>query len=255
MSDNYWDGKKDSKYWESKTKTVDPESSGSVVVDQATGLQQFMIQTFTWMALGLAITGSVALFTASSETMLGIIFSNTLVFYGLIIAELGLVIAFGVAMRKGAAPATLMAMFLGYSALNGLTLSVIFLVYTMASIAQTFFIAAGMFGGMALFGYVTKKDLTGLGGFARMGVWGLILAMVINMFLGSSMLSMMISIIGVGVFTILTAYDTQKLKAYYAANANDSRTLKSISLGGALTLYLDFINLFLFLLRLLGNRR
>ncbi|MBF0106996.1 MAG: Bax inhibitor-1/YccA family protein [Deltaproteobacteria bacterium] len=221
----------------------------------ATGLQQFMIQTYTWMMLGLALTGVVAVFTVTNEAVMAAIFANRMIFFGLIIAEFALVFAFTMALRKGAAPATLLTMFLVYAALNGLTLSVILLVYTYESVAQAFFVSAGMFGGMSLYGYVTKRDLTGLGSFAAMGVWGLIIAVVINFFLNSSVLNLAISAIGVVIFTILSAYDTQKLKAYYAHYAADGEGLKRVSLGGALTLYLDFINLFLFLLRFLGNRR
>lgn len=243
MSNNYWESKK--------------VSSDGVIVGQqtASGLSQFMTQTYTWMALGLAITGFLAMVTASSPVMTQFIFQNTFVFMFLLIAEIGMVIAFGVSLRKGASTAVLLTMFLVYSALNGLTLAAIFLVYTYASIAQTFFIAAGMFGGMSLYGYVTKKDLTGIGSFAMMGLWGLILASVVNIFLRSSLLGFGISLIGVGVFVILTAYDTQKLKQYYQVHAGDAEQLKRTSLGGALMLYLDFINLFLFLLRLFGKRR
>lgn len=243
MSDNYWESKK--------------VSSGGVVLEQdkASGLAQFMTQIYTWMALGLAITGFLAMFTANSQAMTQFIFQNTFVFMFLLIAEIGMVIAFSVSLRKGASATALLTMFLTYSALNGLTLSAIFLVYTAASITQTFFIAAGMFGGMSLYGYVTKKDLTGFGSFAIMGLWGLILASIVNIFWRNSTFSWMISLIGVGLFVILTAYDTQKLKQYYYTHGSDAEQLKRISLGGALTLYLDFINLFLFLLRFLGKRR
>ena len=193
--------------------------------------------------------------TASSQAMTQFIFQNSFVFMFLLIAEFGMVIAFSVSLRKGASASALLTMFLTYSALNGLTLASIFLVYTFASIAQTFFIAAGMFGGMSLYGYVTKRDLTGAGHFAIMGLWGLILASIVNIFWHNSTFGWGISLIGVGVFVILTAYDTQKLKAYYYAEQANAENLKRISLGGALTLYLDFINLFLFLLRFLGRRR
>jgi len=246
MSNNYWDSKGND-----YTKQLGSQSG----IVEAGGLRQFLMQTYTWMTLGLAITGLLAVLTANSPAMTQFIFGTRFVFFGLILAELGMVIAFGVALRKGASAGTLLAMFLAYSALNGITLSAILLFYTYESIAQTFFIAAGMFGGMSLYGYVTKRDLSGVGHFARMGLWGLIIAIVVNLFVGSSILSLGISVIGVGVFVILTAYDTQKLKLYYQHYAHDEEGLKKISLGGALTLYLDFINLFLFLLRLLGNRR
>lgn len=236
-------------YWESQVK-IKPTAE-----DAARGLQQFMTQTFTWMALGLALTGFVAAMTVSSEAMLSVIFGNKLVFYALIFGELGMVIAFGMVLRRGAAAPVLLALFLSYAALNGLTMSVILLVYTMESVATTFFVTAGMFGGIALYGYVTKKDLTGIGRMAGMALWGIIIAMIVNIFLGSSVLGTMISIIGVLVFTGLTAYDVQRLKAQYFATSGNEQSLASSAVGGALMLYLDFINLFLMLLRLLGNRK
>jgi len=248
MAQNYWDNKKGDKDW---TKQMAAQTGERVV----SGLQQFLVQTYTWMTLGLAITGSLAVLTMSNESMLGFIKGTPFVFYGLLIAELGLVIGFSVALRKGAAASALLAMFLIYSALNGLTFSVILSFYTFESIATAFFVTAGMFASMSVYGYVTKRDLTGMGNFLRMAVFGIIIALVVNMFMQSSLLSFGISLIGVAVFTLLTAYDTQKLKAYYASSADNEENLKKLSLGGALTLYLDFINLFLFMLRLLGGRR
>lgn len=247
MANNYWETKTHDKW----TQQVAAQT-GTVA---ATGLQQFFVQTYTWMMLGLALTGLVAAVTVSSEAMLRFIFGNPFVFFGLIIGELGMVVAFGISLRKGAAAGRLLAMFLAYAGLNGLTLSAILLYYMYESVATAFFVAAGMFGGMSVYGYVTKRDLTGVGGFVRMGLWGLIIAMVVNIFLGSSTLGFAVSLIGVGIFTVLTAYDAQKLKAYYAHHAGDEEGLKRVALGGALSLYLDFINLFLFLLRLLGKRR
>lgn len=241
-------------YWDNKGSGVQNQYNAQVGV-AVDGLQQFMTQTFTWMALGLALTGFVSVMTVSSQTILDFIFGTPFTFYALIIGELGLVMAFGVALRKQASFPVLLAMFLAYSALNGLTLSVVLLAYTMESVGSTFFITAGMFGGLALYGYVTKKDLTGMGRIAGMAVWGLLLVMIVNIFMGSSLLAMGIGAIGVLVFSALTAYDVQKLKGYYAANSNNQASLSSGALGGALMLYLDFINLFLMLLRLLGNRK
>ncbi len=250
MANEYWDDKnKKPNYWESKVTNTG--GAAAITVD---GLQQFMMQTYTWMSLGLAITGAIAVLTASSPAMLNAIFGTPL-FYVLIFAELGLVFAFSMMLNRGAAATTLMGMFLGYAALNGVTMASIFLIYTSQSIAQTFFISAGMFGGMSLYGYTTKRDLTGMGNFMIMGLWGIILAGIVNLFVGSSALSFGISVIAVIIFTGLTAYDTQKLKAYYHGHANDAESLRRVSLGGALMLYLDFINLFLHLLRLLGRRR
>lgn len=245
---DYWEKQDD--YWEKKVRQAD----GSVAV-KATGLRQFLTQTYTWMTLGLALTGLMAVLTVSVPFLRTLVFGNPFMFLILAVAEIGLVIAFSVSLRKGAAASKLLTMFLIYSALNGLTLSVIFLVYQLGAVAQAFFVAAAMFGGMSLYGLVSKRDLTGLGHFVRMGVWGLIIAMVINFFFASSTLDLMISLIGVGIFTVLAAVDTQKLKAYYAMHAGQEGSLKAVSLGGALTLYLDFINLFLFLLRLFGGNR
>lgn len=224
------------------------------VYAQEQGLSQFMLQTFTWMALGLGITSCVAFFTSSSEAFIQTVLMSPL-FYVLIFAELGLVFGFGIALRKGASMTALFAMFLSYAALNGVTLSVVLLVYTSQSIFTAFVTTTGMFGASALYGYVTKKNLTGIGGMARMALFGIIIAMLVNFFLQSPMMSYAISLIGVGIFTILTAYDTQKLKDYYLQHSGDQSTLNKVSLGGALTLYLDFINMFLMLLRLMGNRR
>lgn len=252
MNKEYWkdDGKN---YWDEKLKI----QKDGVVAETVgvSGLQEFMVQTFTWMSLGLAVTGFLALLVSRSVAMTSFLFANPFVFILLLVAEIGMVIAFGVSLRKKVAFSKLFTMFLTYAILNGLTLSVIFLVYTSTSIAQTFFVTAGTFGGMSLYGYVTKRDLTGLGNFAIMGLWGIILALIVNFFVGSSAINYAISLIGVGVFVVLTAYDTQKLKMYYAMQAHDEEGLKRTALGGALTLYLDFINLFLFLLRFLGNRR
>jgi len=249
MSGNYWD--QNNKDLEKQYS----EAGGVSAATVSTGLQQFMMQTYTWMMLGLALTGIAAVLTVSTPFLRNLIFGNQMVFFALIIAEFGMVIWFSMSLRKGAPASKLLTMFLTYSTLNGLTLSVIFMVYGLGVIAQAFFVAAGMFGGMSLYGYVTKRDLSGVGHFARMGLFGLIIAMIVNFFMASSVMDMMISVIGVGIFTILAAYDTQKLKAYYAAHAGNEEQLKAVSLGGALTLYLDFINLFLFLLRLFGGGR
>lgn len=218
------------------------------------GLSQYMTQIMTWMALGVGLTSFMAFVTLSSQTMLQLVFGTPL-FYILILAEFGLVIGFGVALRKSVSMPVLFGMFLSYAALNGVTLSVVLLVYTSQSVLTAFLTTTGMFGATALYGYVTKKDLTGLGGMARMALFGLIIGMIVNIFLANSFLEYAISGAGILIFTVLTAYDTQKLKEYYLAHSQDKEALKRVSLGGALTLYLDFINLFLMLLRLLGNRR
>jgi FtsH-binding integral membrane protein len=213
----------------------------------------FLQRVHLFMSLGLATTGLVALATVSSPTALGIVVGNPMVFFGLMIAELVLVVAFApIATRVSAATAT--AMFFGYAALSGVTFSVIFLRYTMGSIASTFIVTGGMFAGLSAYGAVTKRDLTSVGSFCMMGLWGLILGSIVNIFLGSPMLYWLTTFMGVLVFTGLTAYDTGKLKQLGAqVEAGEART--KLALQGALILYLDFINLFLMLLRIFGGRR
>lgn len=235
-------------YWEQQP------SQGFGALEDKTSLNQFMLQIYTWMAVGLSLTGFVALYTASSQTLLETFVLNG-TFYILILLELGLVFGFSALVRRGASFPLLLGMFLAYSAINGVTLSVLFLVYTFSSITQVFFITAGMFAGMSAFGYFTKKDLTGMGHFLRMAVFGLIIALVVNLFFQNSMLYTLISFGGVIIFVGLTAYDTQKLKGIYQQESHNEDSLKKLSLLGALTLYLDFINLFIYLLRILGRRR
>ncbi len=206
--------------------------------------------TYRWMSLGLALTGMVALFVSESPAAVHFIFANSFVFFGLMIAELGLVVAFSAVATRASSAATA-AMFLGYAALNGVTLSVIFLAYTQSSIAQTFFITAGTFGALSLFGATTKKDLSAVGQFMYFGLIGLVIATVVNIFWANSVLYWMTTYLGVLIFAGLTAYDTQKLKALYASRGDAG----NLPLQGALILYLDFINMFLFLLRLFGRRR
>jgi hypothetical protein len=202
------------------------------------------------MGAGLAITAFLALVTLSSPTLLSAITGNRLVFYGLILGELGLVFTLvGAVDRLSASVATLL--FIAYSALNGVTLSIVALVYTADSIASTFVTTAAMFGAMSAYGYMTKRDLTSWGSFLFMGLIGVVIASVVNIFVGSSTVSWIISGLGVIVFTGLTAYDTWKIKAMAAAGAGGRKP----AILGALTLYLDFINLFLMLLRFTGQRR
>ena len=220
----------------------------------ATVASGFFSKVYGWMTAGLALTALVSMFTLSSEAMLQLIFGNKLVFYGLIFGELGLVIALSAAINRiSAATATLM--FLGYSALNGVTFAAIFLVYTQSSIASTFFVASGTFAAMSLYGYVTKRDLTGWGSFLFMGLIGIIIASVVNIFLQSEMIYWITSYIGVFVFVGLTAYDTQKIKMIGHAGFAAADQQKKAAILGALRLYLDFINLFLMLLRVMGTRR
>jgi uncharacterized protein len=206
--------------------------------------------TYRWMAVGLGITGLVSMFVASSPAALELILGNRIVFYALLFAQVGLVLAFNPVAAR-ASTAAVAAMFFVYAALTGLTLSVIFLVYTAASIAATFFVTAGAFAGLSVVGLVTKRDLSPIGRFAIFAVIGLILASLVNLFLHSTGFGFLISIIGVFVFAALTAYDTQKLKEMFATG----NVHANMPLVGALMLYLDFINMFLFLLRLFGRRR
>ena len=219
--------------------------------DQVAIAQNTLIRAvYAWMGGGLMITALMAMVTISSPAMINALLGNRLVFYGLIFGELGLVIAIsGAINRLSAAMASML--FVLYAALNGVTFSVIFAVYTAESIGSTFVITAATFGAMSVYGYVTKRDLTGWGSFLFMGLIGVVIASVVNIFTQSSAAAWVISALGVIVFTGLTAYDTQKIKAMAAAGAEGRKP----AILGALTLYLDFINLFLMLLRLLGNRR
>lgn len=218
-------------------------------------LGAFMRGVYKWMSVGLAVTAAVAFLVAGSPAAQQVIFGNQIVFFGLIIGQLGLVVGLSAAINRLSAGAA-SGMFLLYSGLNGLTLSVILLAYTGESVFMTFVICAGMFGAMSVYGMTTKKDLTSWGSFLFMGLIGIILASVVNIFMQSSAMHFMISIIGVIVFTGLTAYDTQKLR-YMGETmpADDGAAVQRGTILGALTLYLDFINLFLMLLRLFGARR
>ena len=215
----------------------------------------FMRQVYQWMAVGLGVTAATAWFTATSPAMLNMIFGSTFVLIALVIAQFGLVIALSAAVHRMSA-ATATGLFVLYSALTGLTLSSIFLTYSMGSIANAFIVSAGTFVAMSVYGTVTKRDLTAMGSFLMMGLFGILIAMVVNIFLASSMMDFVISAIGVLVFTGLTAYDTQKIKEFGAdAPLHDGTAVRRGVIRGALTLYLDFINLFLMMLRLFGGNR
>ncbi len=223
---------------------------------QAVGQRTIMRNVYLWMTGGLTLTGVVALGVSSNPAFVRAIFSSPVVFIFLILAQLGIVIFLSARiMRMSTMAAT--ASFIGYAALTGLTLSVIFLAYTSADITLAFFVAAGTFAGTSLYGLVTKRDLTGVGHYLGMALWGIIIASVINLLIGSSGLYYLISFVGVGVFVGLTAYDTQRIAAMsrkLSSTAGEADFLK-LSILGALKLYLDFINLFLFLLRIFGRRR
>ena len=224
----------------------------TTTVATAERVTAFLRKVYGWMFVGLGITASVAYFVASTPRLVQAIYSNPILFFGLIIAEFGLVIVLSARVAK-LSPTTAAALFVGYSALNGATLSMILLAYTGQSIASTFVVTAGMFGALAVFGTMTKRSLAGVGQFAMMGLFGVILASLVGMFWHSNGLQFGISIVGVIVFTALTAWDAQRLKQW--ATATPDGQMGSYAVVGALSLYLDFINLFLFMLRFMGNRR
>ncbi|PIR18765.1 MAG: hypothetical protein COV48_05745 [Elusimicrobia bacterium CG11_big_fil_rev_8_21_14_0_20_64_6] len=216
--------------------------------------RSFIQKVYAWMSLGLVVTGACALYMASDPRMIMALVQNKFLLYGLMIAELGLVV-FLSGWVKTMEVGTARFAFLFYAALTGVTLSVIFLIYTRGSIASTFFLTAGMFGAMSAYGYMTKTDLTSMGNFAMMGLFGIILASVVNWFVQSSAVETAVSYLGILIFVGLTAYDTQKIKAMnIIGNAGSDEDSKE-AISGALTLYLDFINLFLMLLRATGRRR
>ncbi len=214
----------------------------------------FLAKVFNWMAIGLGLTGIIAFFTASTGLALTIAASP--LFMVLMLVELGLVFYLSARIEKIQA-GTATGLFLGYSILNGLTLSTVFLAYTRASIGGTFLITAGMFGAMAVYGMVTRRDLSGMGSFMFMGLIGILIASVVNFFLKSSSLYWAISVIGVLVFVGLTAWDVQKIKQMGEQGIMEQGegAIRKGAIIGALALYLDFINLFLMLLRFFGGNR
>ncbi len=218
-------------------------------------VNSFIQSVYSWMAIGLGLTGVVAMFVANSQTLLQLIFGNQLIFFGLIIAELALVFSISARINRMEA-STATGLFLLYAGLNGVTLSFIFLAFTKASIASTFFICAGTFAACSVYGYVTKKDLTSLGSFLFMGLIGIIIASVVNIFLRSPMIYWIISYLGVGIFMGLTAYDTQKIKSMAHSQPADleAGVVRKGAIMGALSLYLDFINMFIFMLHIFGAR-
>jgi len=218
-------------------------------------VNEFIRSVYNWMAIGLCLTGFIAFYVSNNDAILSLILGNQILFFGLIIGELALVFSLSARIQKIKA-STATAMFLLYSALNGLTLSFIFLVYTSSTITSTFFICAGTFVACSVYGMITKRDLTSVGGFMAMGLFGIIIASVVNLFIGSYGLHMIIAYLGVFIFIGLTAYDTQQLKTMALAQPDglDAGIIRKGAIMGALKLYLDFINLFLMLLRILGNR-
>ncbi|MFW5734705.1 MAG: Bax inhibitor-1/YccA family protein [Oceanidesulfovibrio sp.] len=235
------------------------DSVASRTGERAEVVNAFMRGVYMWMSLGLLVTGGISWYVANTEAVLRLFFTPeggvSMLFWGLVIGQLLMVVGLSAAIsRISGTMAT--ALFMAYSALNGITISFIFLAYTQASIVSTFLICAGMFGAMSLYGLTTKKDLTSWGSFLFMGLIGVIIASVVNIFLMSSMMHFIISVMGVIVFTGLTAYDTQQLRVMgETVPEGDSTAIRRGTILGALRLYLDFINLFLMLLRLFGTAR
>lgn len=228
-------------------QTLSSEMENDALIQESR--RAFMSRVYGWMFAGLFITGAMALFTVSNESLLNMVFAWRM---PLLLAELGLVFALSLAApRLSGAVAGLM--FVGYAALTGMTLSVYFLIYTAGSIGQAFLLTGGVFGAMSLYGTITKKDLSAWGAFLFMGLVGVIIAGVVNIFIRSDMMSFVSACACVVIFSGLTAYDTQKLRNVHASTGYSSAA--TVSIIGALMLYLDFINLFLALLRLLGRRR
>jgi len=231
----------------------DPFSPGNMANLDASVESKFFTMVYMWMSAGLAVTAGVALAIANTPSLRAWAMSGPVLIVSFLV-EFGLVIAIsGAINRISAAVAT--AMFILYSAINGFVLSVVFLMYTSASLGGTFIVTAGAFGAMSLYGYVTKRDLTRLGSLLFMALIGLVLASLVNLFWHNSMLYWIVTYTGVLIFVGLTAFDTQRLRAVATQTQNDPRLASRMAVVGSLVLYLDFINLFLLLLRLMGNRR
>ena len=225
------------------------------------GLREYMLRVYNYMASGLALTGIIAYMSANTPAIINMLYAPgptgviqpTMLAWIVMFSPLAFILALSFGVNKMKA-STMQAVFWGFSAVMGLSLSNIFLTYTGVSIARVFFITSGTFAGMSLYGYTTKRDLSGFGSFLMMGLIGVIIASVVNMFLQSAVMQFVISVIGVLVFVGLTAYDTQKIKSLYMESDGREVATKK-ALMGAVTLYLDFINMFLLLLRLFGDRR
>ncbi len=226
--------------------------AGAAAADIDVGLRQYMLKVYNYMTGGLVLTGVIAYFVANSPTILHAIYGTPLQWV-VMLAPIGFAMLFGFKIQSMSA-STAQLLYWVFAGVMGLSLSFIFLAYTGASVARVFFITAGTFAGMSLYGYTTKRDLAAMGSFMFMGLIGIVLASLVNIFIASSALQFAISVIGVVVFVGLTAWDTQRIKEMYSAgDTSDMGTKKAIL--GAFRLYLDFINLFIMLLQLMGNRR
>lgn len=234
---------------------MQPNRTSSMSRDAVAAEQQrFMVRVYNWMTAGLGMTGAVAWLVANNETLLNIIFGNPIIPIVLIIAQIGLVFYLASSvMKMSASQAT--GVFILYAGLTGLTFSTIFLVYTPASITSTFLVTAGTFGAMSFYGYTTQKDLTSWGSFLFMGLIGIIIASIVNIFLQSEAIYWVVTYAGVLIFVGLTAYDTQMIKQMNILGNEGTEEDTKEAIRGALKLYLDFINLFLMLLRIMGDRR
>jgi uncharacterized protein len=228
--------------------TINGEAMGSVAIDQ--GLRSHMLKVYNYMASGVLLTGIVALLFAQSGMAAQVL--STPLRWVLMLAPLGFVMVMSFGMNKLSTSA-LQALFWAFAVVMGMSMASIFLVFTGQSIATTFFVTAASFVGLSLFGYTTKKDLSAMGTFLIMGVVGLVIASVVNIFLGSSTLQMVVSFLGVLIFAGLTAYDTQRIKSEYLHFAGHE-SIGKLAIMGALNLYLDFVNMFQFLLSFLGSR-
>lgn len=223
-------------------------------LDISQNISVYLTKVYNWMAIALLITGLISYFTAGSEQLIQLVFGNRFLFFGLIIGELLLVGYISARIQK-LTISTAISLFMLYAVLNGLTLAFVFMAYTSASITSTFLITAGTFGAMSLYGYFTKKDLTKIGNIAFMALIGIIIASVVNIFMKSPLIYWAVTYLGVLIFVGLTAYDTQKLKRIATEGFQNEESMEKSAILGALTLYLDFINLFLFLLRIFGDRK
>ena len=232
---------------ENYVKDISVKSEKSIV-------NSVMKNVFTLMTLALAATGAISYIVSNNIQILEAILTNLPLFWGLIIGELVLVLVLSAMINK-ISFTTALILFALYSVINGVTLAPLFLLYTSESIASAFFVTAGTFGAMAIFGYITKFDLSGIGKILIMALFGLIIATIVNIFTKSSGIAMIINYAGVLIFTGLTAYDTQKIKNLVQENINNDNIIPKLSVIGSLTLYLDFINLFLKLLQLMGKRK
>ena len=223
----------------------------AAVVDA--GLRKYMLKVFSHMSLGLAVTALVAYFVSTSPTFMQSVLSSPILMWGLLFAEFGVVIYLSSRIDKMSVQTSQLC-FYSYALLSGISFAPIFLIYTGESITTTFFVTSATFLSMVIYGYTTNKDLTGMGSFFMMGLFGLIIVSFVNIFLGNSALHFVTSIIGLVIFIGLTAWDAQVIKSlYFEGESQEASEKKSIM--GALRLYLDFINMFLYLLRFLGNRR